>query len=85
MQAIENFAELGSGLHIMQTWTRGQELLGAEQSGFIADLGYETHRKILNEHAGATKEFADMYDDRRENGSDGEALLWRVLRKVILN
>lgn len=79
LQAIENFAELGSGLHIaMQDLDiRGAgNLLGAEQSGFIADLGYETYRKILNEAVQELRkeEFADMYDDRRENGSDGEAL-----------
>jgi transcription-repair coupling factor (superfamily II helicase) len=52
LQAIENFAELGSGLHIaMQDLDiRGAgNLLGAEQSGFIADLGYETYQKILAE------------------------------------
>lgn len=52
LQAIESFAELGSGLNIaMQDLDiRGAgNLLGAEQSGFIADLGYETYRKILSE------------------------------------
>ena len=48
LQAIENFAELGSGLHIaMQDLDiRGAgNLLGAEQSGFIADLGYEAYQR----------------------------------------
>ncbi len=52
LQAIESFAELGSGIHIaMQDLDiRGAgNLLGAEQSGFIADLGYETYQKILKE------------------------------------
>ncbi|MCH5318214.1 MAG: transcription-repair coupling factor [Paramuribaculum sp.] len=52
LQAIENFSELGSGIHIaMQDLDiRGAgNLLGAEQSGFIADLGYETYQKILRE------------------------------------
>jgi transcription-repair coupling factor (superfamily II helicase) len=52
LQAIENFAELGSGLHIaMQDLDiRGAgNLLGAEQSGFIADMGYESYQKILAE------------------------------------
>lgn len=52
LQAIENFSELGSGIHIaMQDLDiRGAgNLLGAEQSGFIADLGYETYEKILKE------------------------------------
>jgi transcription-repair coupling factor (superfamily II helicase) len=49
LQAIESFSELGSGIHIaMQDLDiRGAgNLLGAEQSGFIADLGYETYQKI---------------------------------------
>lgn len=52
LQAIEEFSDLGSGIHIaMQDLDiRGAgNLLGAEQSGFIADLGYETYVKILNE------------------------------------
>jgi transcription-repair coupling factor (superfamily II helicase) len=52
LQAIENFSELGSGIHIaMQDLDiRGAgNMLGSEQSGFIADLGYETYRKILSE------------------------------------
>ncbi len=50
--AISNFSDLGSGLHIaMQDLDiRGAgNLLGAEQSGFIADLGYETYQKVLAE------------------------------------
>ena len=66
MQAIENFAELGSGLHIaMQDLDiRGAgNLLGAEQSGFIADLGYETYRKILAESVQELRrdEFSELY------------------------
>lgn len=50
LQAIENFSALGSGIQIaMQDLNiRGAgNLLGAEQSGFIADLGYEAYQKIL--------------------------------------
>lgn len=50
LQAIESFSDLGSGIHIaMQDLDiRGAgNLLGAEQSGFIADLGYETYQKFL--------------------------------------
>ena len=66
LQAIENFAELGSGIHIaMQDLDiRGAgNMLGAEQSGFIADLGYETYQKILEEAVDELKndEFADLY------------------------
>ena len=65
LQAIENFTDLGSGIHIaMQDLDiRGAgNLLGAEQSGFIADLGYETYQKILGEavHELKTDEFADL-------------------------
>ena len=65
LQAIENFTDLGSGIHIAlkDLDIRGAgNLLGAEQSGFIADLGYETYQKILGEavHELKTNEFADL-------------------------
>jgi transcription-repair coupling factor (superfamily II helicase) len=64
LQAIESFSDLGAGIHIaMQDLDiRGAgNLLGAEQSGFIADLGYETYQKILKEAVIElrTEEFAD--------------------------
>ena len=52
LRAIEEFSDLGSGFNIaMQDLDiRGAgNLLGAEQSGFIADIGFETYQKILNE------------------------------------
>jgi len=52
LRAIEEFSELGSGFNIaMQDLDiRGSgNLLGAEQSGFIADVGFETYQRILNE------------------------------------
>jgi transcription-repair coupling factor (superfamily II helicase) len=66
LQALETFAELGSGFNIaMQDLDiRGAgNMLGAEQSGFIADLGYETYQKILNEavHELKDEEFAELY------------------------
>lgn len=72
LQAIENFSDLGSGIHIaMQDLDiRGAgNLLGADQSGFIADLGYETYQKILNEavHELKTDEFSDIYSDGKQN------------------
>lgn len=79
LQAIENFSELGSGIHIaMQDLDiRGAgNMLGAEQSGFIADLGYETYQKILEEAVDELKsdEFADLYadsnDGKRDSGSE---------------
>ena len=68
LEAIENFSDLGSGIHIaMQDLDiRGAgNLLGSEQSGFIADLGYETYQKILAEAVTELKndEFADLYAD----------------------
>jgi transcription-repair coupling factor (superfamily II helicase) len=71
LQAIESFSDLGAGIHIaMQDLDiRGAgNLLGAEQSGFIADLGYETYQKILKEAVIElrTEEFADS--DTAENG-----------------
>jgi transcription-repair coupling factor (superfamily II helicase) len=66
LQAIENFADLGSGFNIaMQDLDiRGAgNMLGAEQSGFIAELGYETYQKILNEAVQELKdeEFSALY------------------------
>lgn len=52
LRAIEEFSDLGSGFNIaMQDLDiRGAgNLLGAEQSGFIMDMGYETYQKIINE------------------------------------
>ena len=52
LRAIEEFSDLGSGFNIaMQDLDiRGAgNLLGAEQSGFIADIGIETYQKILNQ------------------------------------
>ena len=77
LQAIENFAELGSGLNIaMQDLDiRGAgNLLGAEQSGFIADLGYETYRKILTEAVQELRkdEFSDMYKEEQLSKSEAE-------------
>ena len=75
LQAVENFSDLGSGIHIaMQDLDiRGAgNMLGAEQSGFITDLGYETYQKILNEAVAELKEneFNDLFadEDRDEEG-----------------
>ena len=74
LQAIESFSDLGSGIHIaMQDLDiRGAgNLLGAEQSGFIADLGYEAYQRILHEAVTELRneEFADVLtaDSGREN------------------
>ena len=75
LQAIESFSDLGSGIHIaMQDLDiRGAgNLLGAEQSGFIADLGYETYQKILKEAVTElrTEEFADLADEQAPEDTD---------------
>lgn len=72
LQAIETFSDLGSGFNIaMQDLDiRGAgNMLGAEQSGFIADLGYETYQKILNEAVTELKEeeFSDLYKEELED------------------
>ena len=76
LQAIESFADLGSGIHIaMQDLDiRGAgNLLGAEQSGFIADLGYETYQKVLREAVTElrTEEFPELAaDDAQDTAAD---------------
>jgi transcription-repair coupling factor (superfamily II helicase) len=77
LQAIESFSELGSGIHIaMQDLDiRGAgNLLGAEQSGFIADLGYETYQKILAEAVQELRkeEFTDLYNEKQTEKPDEE-------------
>ena len=73
LQAIESFSDLGSGIHIaMQDLDiRGAgNLLGAEQSGFIADLGYEAYQKILKEAVTElrTEEFSEDFADMTRDG-----------------
>lgn len=74
LKAIEEFSELGSGFNIaMQDLDiRGAgNLLGAEQSGFIADIGFETYHRILNEAILELKqtEFKDIFKDEKEDSS----------------
>jgi len=75
LEALENFSELGSGFNLaMQDLDiRGAgNLLGAEQSGFMEDLGYETYQKILNQAVTELKndEFADLYASQMAEGQD---------------
>lgn len=80
LEALETFSDLGSGFNLaMQDLDiRGAgNLLGAEQSGFMEDLGYETYQKILNQAVTELKndEFADIYaeeiaDGRQLSGDD---------------
>ena len=77
LQAIESFSDLGAGIHIaMQDLDiRGAgNLLGAEQSGFIADLGYETYQKILKEAVLElrTEEFAEEFAEEAADAATSE-------------
>lgn len=71
LKSLEEFSDLGSGFNIAMRDLdiRGAgNLLGAEQSGFISDLGYEMYQKILDEAIKELKEgeFAGLYDEVKE-------------------
>lgn len=71
LQAIEQFSDLGSGIHIAMKDLdiRGAgDLLGAEQSGFINDIGFETYHKILEEAVRELKDehFKELFADAQE-------------------
>ena len=72
LNALEQFSELGSGFNISMRDLdiRGAgDLLGAEQSGFISDIGFEMYQKILDEAINELKEeeFKELYaDDDKE-------------------
>ncbi|MEO2144176.1 MAG: TRCF domain-containing protein, partial [Flavobacteriaceae bacterium] len=68
IEAIEQHTELGSGFYIAMKdlEIRGAgDLLGAEQSGFINDIGFETYQKILKEAVEElkAKEFNELFDE----------------------
>ncbi len=78
LEALETFSDLGSGfaLAMQDLDIRGAgNLLGAEQSGFMEDLGYETYQKILSQAVAELKndEFQDMYADEMMEGNDIKA------------
>ena len=73
LEALETFSDLGSGFNLaMQDLDiRGAgNLLGAEQSGFMEDLGYETYQKILSQAVNELKndEFQDLYSEQLAEG-----------------
>jgi len=73
LEALETFSGLGSGFNLsMQDLDiRGAgNLLGAEQSGFMEDLGYETYQKILSQAVTELKndEFTDLYEAEIKDG-----------------
>ena len=72
LKAIEDFSELGSGLNLalQDLDIRGAgNLLGAEQSGFIGDLGFETYQKILDEALIELKE-NELQEEMKELDAD---------------
>ncbi len=74
IQAIEQFAALGSGIQIAMKdlEIRGAgNLLGGEQSGFINDIGFETYQKILSEAIEELKEneFKSLYNSTEDSNS----------------
>ena len=78
LEALETFSELGElgsgfNLSMQDLDIRGAgNLLGAEQSGFMEDLGYETYQKILNQAVTELKndEFSSIYEDEIAKGRD---------------
>ena len=71
LQTVEEYSDLGSGFDIAMRDLdiRGAgNLLGAEQSGFISDIGYETYQKILEEAIQELKEsdFKDLFKEQME-------------------
>jgi transcription-repair coupling factor (superfamily II helicase) len=66
LKAIEEFSDLGSGFHIAMRDLdiRGAgNMLGAEQSGFITDIGYEMYQKILDEAIAELREEMGATDE----------------------
>src|SRR5690606_14553558 len=70
LNAIEQFSELGSGFNVAMRDLdiRGAgNLLGAEQSGFIAEIGFDMYQKILDEALRELKrdEFSELFKDEK--------------------
>ena len=85
LEALSTFAELGAGfsLAMQDLDIRGAgNMLGSEQSGFIADLGYETYQRILNEAVEELKEEEGLGNDEMSattslnDGMMGAQRLW---------
>jgi transcription-repair coupling factor (superfamily II helicase) len=75
LKTLEEFNELGSGFNIAMRDLdiRGSgNLLGAEQSGFVAEIGYDSYQKVLEEAIAELKEneFRDVFrDELKKSGS----------------
>jgi len=75
LKAIEEFSELGSGLSIalQDIDIRGAgNLLGSEQSGFIAEIGFETYQRILNEALAEIRESEGLADSGKPVDEPGK-------------
>ncbi|MBK8954379.1 MAG: transcription-repair coupling factor [Saprospiraceae bacterium] len=75
LKTIEEFSDLGSGFNVAMRDLdiRGAgNLLGGEQSGFIADIGYEAYQRILEEAIWELKEndFKELFEDQKEEQHD---------------
>lgn len=75
LRAIEEYSDLGSGFHIalQDLDIRGAgNMLGAEQSGYIADIGFETYNRILDEAMLELREteFKDLFKDETPAARD---------------
>ncbi|MFP3591713.1 transcription-repair coupling factor [Chryseobacterium sp. SIMBA_038] len=72
LEAIEQFSDLGSGFQIAMKdlEIRGAgDLLGAEQSGFINEMGFETYQKLMQEaleELKDDKDFEDLFDNEED-------------------
>jgi len=88
LQALENFSGLGAGMQIaMQDLDiRGAgNLLGAEQSGFIADLGYETYQKVLAEAMDELRAEVMSKDEGQNNGQQSMInVQWQKVDNVVV-
>ncbi len=85
LEALSTFAELGAGfsLAMQDLDIRGAgNMLGSEQSGFIADLGYETYQRILSEAVEELREEEGLGNDEMSattslnDGMMGAQRLW---------
>jgi transcription-repair coupling factor (superfamily II helicase) len=86
LKAIEEFSELGSGFNIalQDLDIRGSgNLLGGEQSGFIADVGFETYQRILNEAMAELRETGEW--ETAESKEESPAIEKQADRKVFVS
>lgn len=87
LRAITEFTELGSGFQIAMRDLdiRGAgDMLGAEQSGFINDMGFDTYMKILNEAVEELKEeawYKEQHKDEPASETEGKAAFSRAFVK----